>query len=95
MNQWLRFLGIAWLGMSIFGLAINLRPFRQEIPWAWIVLWVYPLYQLYQASDFLFREGVLFGLLFHIALAVLGIAGLAMTAPRFFGAGRPNVQPQA
>lgn len=94
LDQFLRFLGVAWLGMSIFGLAIALRPFRHEARWAWIVLWVYPLYQLYQASDFLFREDVAFGLGFHIVLAILGFAGLAMTASRFFPSGTPEIQPQ-
>lgn len=95
LDQFLRFLGVAWLGMSIFGFVITWRPFRQEARWAWIVLWVYPIYQLQQASDFLFRDNPqAFGFGFHVGLAILGLAGLAITAPRFFRSGPSDTKPQ-
>lgn len=95
LDPFLRLLGVAWLAMGVLGLAVAWRPFRDEARWAWAVLWVYPLHQLFQASDFLFREGAMFGLFFHVALAALGIAGLALTASRFFGAGTPRGPPRA
>lgn len=97
LQQFLRLWGVSWLAMSILGLAITWRPFRQEAQWAWFALWVYPVLQVYQATDFLTStnpQDASFGLGFHLALAVLGFAALALTASRFFRSGPPATGPR-
>ena len=42
----LRTIGVASLGMGLFGGMITLIPFRRHERWAWITLWYYPIFWL-------------------------------------------------
>lgn len=42
----LRTVGVASIGMGLFGGAIALGPFRRRERWAWLVLWYWPLFWL-------------------------------------------------
>ncbi len=39
-----RAIGVAYLGMGIFGILIALIPYRRGERWAWFSLWVYPVF---------------------------------------------------
>ena len=42
----LRSIGVASMGMGLFGVMITMIPFRHRERWAWFVLWYYPLFWL-------------------------------------------------
>lgn len=42
----LRTIGVAAIGMGLFGTLISLIPYRRRERWAWFVLWYYPLFWL-------------------------------------------------
>jgi uncharacterized membrane protein HdeD (DUF308 family) len=42
----LRAIGVASIGMGLFGVLITLIPFRRRERWAWFSLWYYPLFWL-------------------------------------------------
>lgn len=42
----LRSIGVASIGMGLFGVMITLRPYRRHERWAWFTLWYYPLFWL-------------------------------------------------
>ncbi|CAN5773436.1 hypothetical protein BH23CHL2_BH23CHL2_29640 [soil metagenome] len=81
----LRMRGSLVLGMAVFGLALILKPFRQEQRWAWYALWYYPLFFLIHilAFDTLLPDGI---------FVILTIGALLVPYRRFFprGAFRHN-----
>jgi hypothetical protein len=40
----LRAIGVASMGMAIFGIMITLLPYRRRERWAWFALWYYPVF---------------------------------------------------
>ena len=42
----LRSIGVASIGMGLFGVLITLIPYRRRERWAWLTLWYYPLFWL-------------------------------------------------
>jgi uncharacterized membrane protein HdeD (DUF308 family) len=42
----LRSIGVASIGMGLFGVMITLIPYRRRERWAWLTLWYYPLFWL-------------------------------------------------
>jgi uncharacterized membrane protein HdeD (DUF308 family) len=42
----LRTIGVASIGMGLFGVMITLIPFRHHERWAWFTLWYYPVFWL-------------------------------------------------
>lgn len=40
----LRTIGVASIGMGLFGLLITLIPYRRAERWAWFALWYYPVF---------------------------------------------------
>lgn len=42
----LRTIGVAAIGMGLFGTLISAIPYRRRERWAWFVLWYYPLFWL-------------------------------------------------
>ena len=38
-----RFIGLALIGLNVFGLAITLNSYRRGEKWAWYTLWFYPI----------------------------------------------------
>jgi hypothetical protein len=40
----LRAIGVASMGMGLFGIMITVIPYRRLERWAWFVLWYYPLF---------------------------------------------------
>jgi len=43
---YLRTIGVASIGMGLFGTLISVIPYRRRQRWAWFVLWYYPLFWL-------------------------------------------------
>jgi hypothetical protein len=43
-SRFLRAIGVATMGMGLFGLMITLIPFRRRERWAWFTLWYYPMF---------------------------------------------------
>jgi uncharacterized membrane protein HdeD (DUF308 family) len=42
----LRTIGVASVGMGIFGVMITVIPYRRRERWAWFTLWYYPIFWL-------------------------------------------------
>lgn len=42
----LRTVGVASLGMGLFGVMITVIPYRRREQWAWFTLWYYPIFWL-------------------------------------------------
>jgi hypothetical protein len=42
----LRAIGVASIGMGLFGVMITVIPYRRREQWAWFTLWYYPLFWL-------------------------------------------------
>jgi hypothetical protein len=43
-SLFLRAIGVASMGMGIFGVMITVVPYRRREKWAWFVLWYYPVF---------------------------------------------------
>jgi hypothetical protein len=43
---YLRTIGVASIGMGLFGVMITLIPYRRRERWAWFTLWYYPIFWL-------------------------------------------------
>jgi len=43
-SPYLRAIGVASIGMGLFGLLITLIAYRRRERWAWFALWYYPLF---------------------------------------------------
>lgn len=77
----LRAIGVASMGMGIFGVMITVIPYRRRERWAWFTLWYYPL----------FWSAHLFGNLppgedhiHQIVFIVLSLASLFLSMRAFF-----------
>ncbi len=43
-SLFLRAIGVASMGMGLFGFMITLIPYRRRERWAWFTLWYYPIF---------------------------------------------------
>ena len=43
-SLFLRAIGVASIGMGLFGVVITVIPFRRGERWAWFILWYYPIF---------------------------------------------------
>ena len=80
-SQYVRAIGVAAIGMGLFGLMITLMAYRRRERWAWFALWYYPI----------FWVAHLFGGLppgqdhiHQIVFIVLSLAGLLIPVREFF-----------
>jgi hypothetical protein len=77
----LRAIGVASVGMGLFGVMISVIPYRHHERWAWFTLWYYPV----------FWSAHLFGNLppgqdhvHQIVFIILSLAGLLLSVSAFF-----------
>jgi hypothetical protein len=78
-------LGTVVWGMTIFGLAITLIPFRRGERWAWYVLWYYPVFFVIH----IFAFGTLVPDAFFVAITTFGLLGqYRRFFPKESGSGR-------
>ncbi len=77
----LRAIGVASIGMGLFGLAITVIPFRQVERWAWVTLWYYPVFWV---------AHLVWGLppgedhVHQVVFIFLSVAGLLIPVTKFF-----------
>jgi hypothetical protein len=77
----LRTIGVASIGMGLFGVMIAVIPYKRRERWAWFTLWYYPLFWL---------AHLLGGLppgqdhIHQIVFIVLSVVGLLISARDFF-----------
>ena len=85
--SFLRAIGVASIGMGLFGVMIAVIPYRRRERWAWFTLWYYPIFWL---------AHLLGGLppgqdhIHQIVFIVLSLVGLLIPVSEFFprGVGR-------
>lgn len=79
--QYVRALGVASIGMGLFGLVITVMAYRRRERWAWFTLWFYPVFWLVHLVGDLppAREHV-----HQIVFIALSIAGLLLPLREFF-----------
>jgi hypothetical protein len=77
----LRALGVASMGMGLFGVMITVMAYRRRERWAWFSLWYYPLFRsahwlggLPPGQDHIHQ----------IVFIVLSLAGLLLSVSEFF-----------
>lgn len=77
----LRAIGVASIGMGLFGLMITVIPYRRRERWAWIALWYYPVFWLAH-----FLGGLPPGQdhIHQIVFIVLSLISLLISAREFF-----------
>jgi hypothetical protein len=81
----LRALGVASMGMGLFGVMITVIAYRRRERWAWFTLWYYPVFWL---------THLLGGLppghdhVHQVVLIVLSLVGLLIPMGAFFREGR-------
>jgi hypothetical protein len=80
----LRAIGVASIGMGLFGVMITVIPYRRRERWAWFILWYYPV----------FWSAHLFGGLppgqdhvHQIVFIILSLASLLLSINSFFPRG--------
>ena len=80
----LRSIGIASIGMGLFGVMITLKPFRHRERWAWFTLWFYPIFWLAH-----FVGGLPPGQdhIHQIGFIALSLLGLLLSRREFFQSG--------
>jgi hypothetical protein len=83
-SLFLRTIGVASIGMGLFGVMITLIPYRRRERWAWFTLWYYPV----------FWSAHLFGNLppgedhvHQIVFIMLSLASLLLSVSTFFPRG--------
>jgi hypothetical protein len=81
-QPYLRAIGVASIGMGLFGLLITTIAYRRRERWAWFALWYYPLFwtahlvgRLPPGKDHVHQ----------IVFIVLSLAGLLLPVREFFG----------
>lgn len=78
---YLRAIGVASIGMGLFGLLITTIAYRRRERWAWFALWYYPLFWTAHLAGGLppGKEHV-----HQIVFIVLSLAGLLLPVREFF-----------
>jgi uncharacterized membrane protein HdeD (DUF308 family) len=81
---YLRAIGVASIGMGLFGLLITTNAYRRRERWAWFILWYYPVFWTVHLVDGLppGKEHV-----HQIVFIVLSLAGLLLPVREFFPRG--------
>jgi hypothetical protein len=80
----LRTIGVASIGMGLFGVMITVIPYKRRERWAWFTLWYYPIFWL---------AHLLGGLppgqdhVHQIVFTVLSLVGLLSSVSEFFPQG--------
>src|SRR5215213_9057147 len=79
---YMRAIGVASIGMGLFGLLIALIAYRRRERWAWFALWYYPLFwtahlvgDLPPGKDHVHQ----------VVFIILSLAGLLLPVREFFG----------
>jgi hypothetical protein len=76
-----RAIGVASIGMGLFGLLITLIPYRHRERWAWFALWYYPIFW---AAHFLGNLPPGQDHIHQIVFIIVSLIGLLITAREFF-----------
>ena len=82
--QYMRAIGVASIGMGLFGLLITLIAYRRRERWAWFALWYYPLF---------WTAHLVGGLppgkdhIHQVVFIILSLVGLLLPVREFFGRG--------
>jgi hypothetical protein len=79
---YLRAIGVASIGMGLFGLLITLIAYRRRERWAWFALWYYPLFWTWHLVGGLppGKDHV-----HQVVFIVVSLAGLLLSVREFFG----------
>ena len=77
----LRTIGVASIGMGLFGVMITVIPYKRHERWAWFTLWYYPIFWLAH-----FLGGLPPGQdhIHQIVFIVLSLVSLLISAGEFF-----------
>lgn len=80
----LRAIGVASIGMGLFGTMITVIPYRHRERWAWFALWYYPIFWLTH-----FLDGLPPGQdhIHQIVFIVLALVSLLISMREFFARG--------
>ncbi|MDZ4718114.1 MAG: hypothetical protein SH847_06545 [Roseiflexaceae bacterium] len=80
----LRTIGVASIGMGLFGVMITMIPYKRHERWAWFTLWYYPIFWLAH-----FLGGLPPGQdhIHQIVFIVLALVSLLISMSEFFGRG--------
>lgn len=80
----LRTIGVASIGMGLFGVMITVIPYKRRERWAWFTLWYYPIFWLAH-----FLGGLPPGQdhIHQIVFIVLSLVSLLISASEFFPRG--------
>lgn len=80
-TRFLQAIGVASIGMGLFGVMIAVIPYRRRERWAWFILWYYPLFWLAH-----FLGGLPPGQdhVHQIVFIILSLAGLLISMREFF-----------
>jgi hypothetical protein len=79
---YLRAIGVASIGMGLFGLLITLIAYRRRERWAWFALWYYPLFWTWHLVGGLppGKDHI-----HQVVFIVVSLAGLLLPVREFFG----------
>src|SRR5919202_4152583 len=93
-HSYLRAIGVASIGMGVFGFLITTIAYRRRERWAWFALWYYPLFWTAHLLGGLppGREHV-----HQVVFIVLSLVGLLLPVREFFprrGARAPRTPPE-
>jgi uncharacterized membrane protein HdeD (DUF308 family) len=80
----LRAIGVALIGMGVFGVVITVIAYRRRERWAWFTLWYYPIFWL---AHLLGRLPPGQDHVHQIVFIVLSLAGLLLPVGVFFPRG--------
>lgn len=80
----LRTIGVASIGMGLFGVMITMIPYKRRERWAWFTLWYYPIFWLAH-----FLGGLPPGQdhIHQIVFIILSLASLLISVSEFFPRG--------
>ena len=82
-----RTIGVATIGLGLFGTLISIIPFRRRERWAWFALWFYPLFWL---AHYLGKLPPGQDHIHQIVFLVLSLFGLLAPAREFFAASQAH-----
>ena len=80
----LRTIGVASIGMGLFGVMITVIPYRRRERWAWFTLWYYPIFWL---AHFLGDLPPGQDHIHQIVFIIFSLASLLISVREFFSRG--------
>jgi uncharacterized membrane protein HdeD (DUF308 family) len=80
-SLFVRAIGVASLGMGLFGTMITVIPYRRRERWAWFILWYYPVFW---AAHLLGHLPPGQDHIHQIVFVILSTAGLLLSMRTFF-----------